>query len=166
MNKRPIIFVVCFLLVLLFCGKKEKSAGNQAIPATDFILESLDGEEIALSALKGKVVVLDFWATWCGPCRKEIPHLVNLYNKYKERGLIILGIGLDDKDQLVQFHNENNISYPILIGTKEVARNFEVQAIPRTLFIDKKGKIRHIQVGFSSELADSFEVLIDSLLKE
>ncbi len=157
------IAIPIILLCLLYCGGKQEKVG---ISDLDFTLSSIDGEKISLSDYKGKVVIVDFWATWCPPCRRSIPHLVGLYERYKERGLVILGISSEDIETLKAFREENNIRYPLLIGTKEVFRKYNVQGIPHTVFIDRQGRQRKIQVGFVDALVPMFEALIDTLINE
>lgn len=159
------IAILC-LIVCIFCvvctNKNSKPTGT----ANDFTLKSLDGDEYTLSNLKNQVIIVDFWATWCPPCRKEIPHLIEIYNKYKDNGLIILGISTEEKGTLEAFRREYNINYPILLGTNEVFQKFGVSSIPHTLFIDKKGKVRKVQIGYADELIPVFEALLDTLIKE
>ena len=89
-----------------------------------------------------------------------------LYEKFKEQNFIVLGISLEDKQTLISFRDENKITYPILLGNNEVAKAYDVKAIPSSVFIDKTGRIRKTQVGFSPEQAPMFEAFIDTLLKE
>jgi len=155
----------CLILgiVVLACGSKNQAKQSGT---TDFSLFSLDGTEYRLSELKGQVVIVDFWATWCPPCRNSIPTFARLYDKYHEQGFTILGIGLDDEQALVKFKEQMRIPYPILIGNKEIAKAYEVTGIPKTIFIDKQGRIRKTQTGFAPELEAPFDALVDSLLKE
>lgn len=159
---------IIFVLLLLFttCGGAKGPKEEGSISAADFSLPSLDGETVTLSELKGKVVLVDFWTTWCPPCKNSIPHLIYLYEKYKDQGFIVLGIGLEDKEPLEKFTAEYKITYPILLGTRDVAQTYGVQAIPKSIFIDRKGAIRKVQTGFAPELAPVFESFVDSLLKE
>lgn len=165
MIKQGVIILSIFSLMCVTCNSRESSK-TSINGAHDFTLLSLDGESITLSQLKGNVVVIDFWTTWCPPCRNSIPHFISLYGKYKDQGLIILGISPEDQQTLVNFRNSNQVSYPILLGNKDVAQAYDVQAIPKTIFIDKKGKIRKTQVGFAPELVTVFDAFIDSLLSE
>ncbi len=148
-------------LFLILCGGRQKE-----IKKGGFTLPTIDGDSVRLSDYRGRVVIIDFWATWCPPCRRGIPHLVALYNKYKEQGLIILGISNEEAQTLRQFRDENGINYPLLLGTNEIFQQYGVRAIPHTIFLDKKGKIRKTQVGFGDELIPVFEALIDTLINE
>jgi cytochrome c biogenesis protein CcmG/thiol:disulfide interchange protein DsbE len=165
MIKHGVIILSIFSLIYVTCNSgeplKTSMSGTQ-----DFTLTSLDGETITLSYLKGKVILVDFWATWCPPCRNSIPHLTSLYEKYKDQGLVVLGISTEDQQTLLNFRNSFHVTYPLLLGTKDVAQAYDVQAIPKTIFIDKKGKIRKTQIGFAPELADMFDAFIDTLLNE
>lgn len=163
MNYKKLLLLGVIALFCIFCGGENSSRMNST---NDFTLKSLDGEEYTLSKLKGNVLIVDFWATWCPPCKMEIPHFVELYNKYKDNGLIILGISTEDRGRLESFRHENNINYPILLGTNDVFQKFGVKAIPHTLFFDKKGKVRKTQIGFANEFVPVFEALIDTLINE
>lgn len=110
-----------------------------------FTLKDLNSKKVNLSDFKGKVVLLNFFATWCPPCREEIPELVGIYHQNKKKGLVVLGISLDmDKAPFVlkSFIKQMKIPYPILIGTQEVAENYQISGVPTTLIINKEGKIQ------------------------
>ena len=136
--------------------------------APDFILSKLDGTTLSLNELKGKIVLIDFWATWCPPCRKMIPELKNLYKKYQSQGLEIIGISLDDKDnrETVKSFVENvKIDYPIVIGTHAVSNAYgKVTAIPTSFIIDANGVIRDKHVG--DRTFGGMERVIKKLLAE
>jgi len=152
-SRLRILVLVCLLLALVFvpqCGKKSKPSSL----ASDFTLQTLEGNTVSLASLKGKVVLLDFWATWCGPCRETIPHLVSLHTEYHDKGLVVLGMNMDrgDLDVIRRFVKSMGIPYPILLTTEEVAHSYGVDALPTTVIIDKEGKIREKIVGFSSTI--------------
>jgi peroxiredoxin len=124
---------------------RKLAIGNQPI---DFSVKSLDGETISPGKFKGKVLLLDFWATWCGPCRQEMPNVKQVYNKYKDKGFEIVGISLDrNRADLDKYIESNNITWPQVFDGKfwqnDVAVKYRVQSIPATYLIDKKGKIRY-----------------------
>jgi thiol-disulfide isomerase/thioredoxin len=114
------------------------------------------------------VVLLDFWATWCGPCRESIPHLVQLQKTYQERGFLIIGLSVDkgDGSAVRKFVKSADISYPVAMAPEEVARSYGVSSLPTTLFIDKQGRIRDKIVGFSSGIASQMATKIEELLSE
>jgi len=162
-----LIVCVCisWLFFLSHCTKeKEPSPGF----APDFTLKTIDGQEITLSKLKGKVVLLDFWATWCGPCRESIPHLIQLYKAYREMGFEMIGISLDKGDTEVvrNFAKSMDIPYPIVVATEEVARDYRVTSIPTTFYIDKEGKVREKVSGFNSTIAQQMNSKIADLTSE
>ncbi len=133
--------------------------------AADFTLPKLDGTNLSLKDLKGKVVILDFWATWCPPCRKMIPELQNLYNKYKDQGLEVVGLSLDEgtPDNVKSFVENTKITYPIVLGNREVSKAYgQINAIPTTFIIDKNGVIRDKHIGYQGE--QEMEEIIKPLL--
>jgi peroxiredoxin len=138
-------------------------ANSQMAP--DFSLANLAGETVSLSDYKGKVILLDFWATWCPPCRKEIPDFVNLQDEYGAKGLQIVGISLDqDGVQVVKdFAEEFGINYPVLMGNSKVKADYGgIRGIPTTFLISRKGEIIDKYVGFRDKSV--FEEAIKSLL--
>lgn len=125
---------------------------NRGNIAPDFTLTTVDGEKVKLSDFRGKKVILNFWATWCPPCREEIPDMVRFYNDYKNQGIVLLGVNLTTEeytpDKLPQFIRDYNISYPVLMDkTGEVAGRYRVTAIPTSYIIDSNGTIRDIFTG-------------------
>ncbi|MCD6412848.1 MAG: TlpA family protein disulfide reductase [Elusimicrobia bacterium] len=134
--------------------------------AADFTVSAIDGRTISLSSLKGKVVIVNFWATWCGPCVYEIPGLVKVYDKYKDRGLEIIGLSVDrSRSSVVKFASRKGINYPIAFADRDMLRAYGgIQAIPTTFFIDKNGKIADSVVGARDEAF--FESEIKKLIQE
>jgi len=134
-------------------------------PASDFELKSLDGRAVKLSDFRGKVVVLNFWATWCAPCRVETPWLVDLYRQYKERGLEVVGVSMDDGDQehVSDFVKEMGINYTVLTGNHAVGDAYGgARFLPQTFFIDRNGKIIKHSIGIKSK-SDFEEAIKQSL---
>lgn len=131
-------------------------------PAPDFTLRDLKGNQVSLSDFRGQPVVLNFWATWCSPCRVEIPHLDALYTKYKNQGLVVLGMNTETDYMKVKRFAEPRISYIVLLDGGTQAQGYEVSGIPCTYYIDRKGIIQHRSVGFGP----GDEVLIEEKIKE
>ena len=131
------------------------------VPAPGWELKDVNGQPVNFSQFKGKVVVLDFWATWCPPCRSEIPGYVRLQEKYKDQGLVIIGLSMDQEgpDVVKKFMADFHINYPIVMADDSVAQAFGgVDGIPTTFIIDRTGKIRDKKVG-AMETAEYEKVL-------
>ncbi len=140
---------------------------GEADQAPDFTLYTLEGTEIKLSNYLGKIVILDFWATWCAPCRKSIPDLISIQDEYED-DLVVIGISFDQpasQNNLQQFINNFGINYPVVLGTNEVSEAYgNIQAIPTSFIIDTEGNIinKHIGLVPKSTLIEE----INSLLTE
>ena len=121
-------------------------------PAPDFTLTSLSGQRATLSELRGRVVLLDFWATWCPPCRTAMPHLEKLRQEFGQKGLTVLGVTTEDADTVEPFIREHKITFPILLDPDGVAaRAYRVTGIPRSLIIDREGKVHADLTGWGGE---------------
>lgn len=140
---------------------KRLTVGSMPI---EFSVKGLDGKSLSLEKYKGKVVLLDFWATWCGPCRSEMPKVISLYNQYHDKGFEIIGISLDEsKSALEKYITDNKMEWPQYFeGTKwqnSLAKKYGVRSIPATFVLDRKGKIRYKAVR-GRELARAIEKLV------
>ncbi len=159
------IAVILFILVLPLVILSPAVADEKA---PDFTLTSVDGTSYSLSKLRGKVVVLNFWATWCAPCLEEMPTLDSLYKRYRQRGLVVLGVSIDRKRETVEgFLEKNPVSYPILLDTKgEVfVDKYTVSGLPATYIIDGKGLIVDQYIGKRDFTSEDFLQFIEGLLK-
>jgi thiol-disulfide isomerase/thioredoxin len=159
-------FLILLILTTFFlthCTNKKSDLASTTAP--DFTLKTLEQEEITLSKLKGKPVLLDFWATWCGPCRESIPHLISLYKNYQSKGVEVIGISMDkgEIERVRNFVKSMNIPYPIAIASPEVVQNYRVTNLPTTFFINKEGKIQEKIVGFNSQIAERMKTLLEEL---
>lgn len=137
------------------------------IPAPDFTLEALDGKTMQLSELRGKAVLLNFWATWCTPCRIEMPWFVELQNQYGPQGLQIVGVAMDDssKDDIAKFAKDMGVNYPVLLGKEAVGDAYGgVPALPESFFIGRDGKIVDRIMGLKSrgEIEDSIRKALNT----
>ena len=119
--------------------------------APDFTLLTLDGNEVSLSDFKGQVVVINYWATWCPPCVREIPRLLRISEQYRDQGVVVLGVNTtwqDDRAKVEQFVREKAMRYPVLLeSTSDVAEQYRVRLMPTTFIIDRSGRIVHSKVG-------------------
>ncbi len=143
----------------------EKKVDENAVMAPDFSLNNMQGEVVSLSDFRGKVVILDFWATWCPPCKAEIPDFIELYSQYADQGLEIIGISLDQGDLSVvpAFVESYKVQYPMLYYKDEVIMDYGgIRSIPTTFIIDREGKIVDKVVGYKPK--EFFEEAIKPLL--
>jgi peroxiredoxin len=156
------------ILVQCPVGCKKEAPKVKRPLAPDFTLPSVDGETITLSKLRGKVVLVDFWATWCAPCRTAIPHLNDLYKAYRARGLEIIGVSLDtgSQERVRRFAVSMGIRYPIIMANDEVLKNYGIAPIPTTFLIDRKGYISNKWVGFSQSLMAKISAETERLLSQ
>jgi cytochrome c biogenesis protein CcmG/thiol:disulfide interchange protein DsbE len=134
--------------------------------APDFTVQTLDGQSVSLSDFKGKVVLVNFWATWCPPCVRETPRLVRVAETYKDQGLVVLGVNTtyqDDPEKVRQFARDQGISYPVLLDAEGVAtEKYQSRLMPTTYLIDRNGKIVHTKVGEVDEatLMEQVQVML------
>lgn len=137
-------------------------------PAPDFTLKSSDGKNIKLSELRGQVVMVNFWASWCGPCRQEMPLLEQLHKKYQPMGFTLLGISVDENtSDATKFLKGVDVSFPILFDNEsEVSDLYRVNAMPTTVIIDRNGKVHSIHLGYKPGVEEKYQQQIRALLKE
>ena len=127
-------------------------------PAPDFTLKSLTGENLKLSELRGNVVLLNFWASWCGPCRQEMPLLEKMHNKYKGLGFTVMGVNVEeDSSKAKAMAKKDKLSFPVLFDTQsQVSKAYQVSAMPSTVIIDRDGKVRYLHKGYLPGYEDDF----------
>ena len=165
-NRWLAVLAVALTLVLLSLSCSSTKSSKEGGGAPDFVLTSLEGEEVRLSQFKGKVVILDFWATWCTPCKLELPHFIELHQEYKDRGLVIIGVSLDKTGvrEVASFVKEWKIPYVVVMGTGEVVRDYGgIRGVPTTFVIGKDGKIYRKYVGYRKK--EVFQEDVTALLK-
>jgi tetratricopeptide (TPR) repeat protein len=134
--------------------------------ATNFTLQDLSGTRVCLSDFKGRVVLLDFWATWCGPCIAEIPRLETLHQKYKNKGLVVIGMNTESDHAKVKDFTADKITYPVLLDAGGKSQEYGVQGLPTKIYIDVEGKIRYRDLGFRPGMENETEDRVKKLLQE
>jgi thiol-disulfide isomerase/thioredoxin len=182
--KRSLLFILVIIVaitVALFVGKaftKGSKSGSSVIAsimkpqddgpangtlAPDFTLKTLDGKDVSLSSMKGKAVMVNFWATWCEPCKIEMPWMVELQDKYRKDGFEIIGVAMDDSDnkEIAAFAKKMNVNYTILKGSEKVADLYGgLDGLPTNFFLDRNGKVIDSFKGLRSE-----SVIVDDIKK-
>jgi peroxiredoxin len=155
--------------LLLACAVGDVAAAVQlSSNAPDFTLRSVAGANLRLAEQRGQVVMVNFWATWCGPCRQEMPHLSRLYDKYKSSGFTLLGVNIDDDPRAAEaLAAKLGVHFPVLLDTdKRVSKVYDMSAMPATLLIDRDGRVRHIHRGYRDGVEQTYEEQVRALLKE
>ncbi len=137
-------------------------------PAPDFALKSSTGENLRLSEYRGDVVMINFWATWCGPCRQEMPLLDDLYNRYERVGFRLLGVNIDDNSQrAIDMMRELDVNFPVLFDAKkDVSKLYDVNAMPVTVILDREGNVRHVHQGYKPGYEQKYLNEVRALLRE
>lgn len=184
-RRSPLVLVVVALVaagMLYFGLHMARGSGTThplgmayGTPAPDFTLETLDGKSLSLSSLRGKAVLVNFWATWCGPCKIETPWLVDLRNQYNAKGFEILGVSTDDidrsdpkafgqeKKEITDFVDRMHMPYPVLIDGDSLSKPYGgLDAMPTSIFVDREGKIVAATMGITSK--DDIEANIQKAL--
>jgi peroxiredoxin len=136
--------------------------------APDFTLRQVEGPNLRLAEQRGNVVMVNFWATWCGPCRVEMPHLNRLYEKYRSSGFTLLGVNIDDDPAAARaLAGKLGLKFPVLLDTdKRVVGAYDLNAMPATVLIDRDGRVRHLHRGYREGVESTYEQQIRDLLKE
>lgn len=153
------------LALVLTAAALQVQAAN---PAPDFTLKALNGPNLRLNEQRGQVVMLNFWATWCAPCKQEMPHLNRLHDKYRDTGFVLLGINVDDDPAKAAADAAKlGIKFPVLLdGAKTVSKLYGLDAMPTTVVIDRDGQVRHVHQGYRNGLEAVYDQQIRSLVKE
>jgi thiol-disulfide isomerase/thioredoxin len=125
-----------------------------------------DGGSVRLKEHRGEVVLLNFWASWCGPCRDEMPLLNRLYQRYRHAGFVVLGVNVDEEPgKAAQMAKRLGVTYPVLFDNeKQVSRLYDLRAMPSTVFVDRDGKVRYVHKGYTSAYDELYQNQIRELL--
>jgi peroxiredoxin len=166
------VFISLLSFLSLFSCNSNNSGTNITAQigdiAPDFTLKDISGNTIKLSDYNNNVVLLEFWATWCPPCKASIPELTEINAKYKTRGFTVIGVSVDNMqdlpEHLTEFSRSYHINYPVLLGDEDVAVKYNIKSIPVMYLIDKQGKIVNTYSGFSDNLGNEISAQIEKII--
>jgi peroxiredoxin len=156
------------LAALTVCASIASSAVAPATAAPDFTLRAMNGPNLRLQEQRGQVVMVNFWATWCGPCRQEMPHLNRLYEKYRASGFLLLGVNVDeDPRHAAEVATKLGVKFPVLLDTdKKVSRLYQLATMPSTVLIDRNGRVTHVHRGYTNGVEEAYDAQIREMLKQ
>jgi len=160
------LLTICLITISLSSALHAAETSKEKAP--DFTLKSYAGSNQKLSEFRGQVVLLNFWASWCGPCRQEMPLLNNLYKKYKKLGFTVLGVNVEeDSNKARQIVKDVAIKFPVLFDTQnKVSELYKVSAMPSTVIIDRSGNMRYLHKGYKPGDMASYKKWVKNLIRE
>ena len=158
------LVILCSVILASVAATAATTSG----PAPDFHLQARDGTQISLADLKGQVVMINFWATWCGPCRQEMPQLEALYQRYSSLGFSLLGVNVEDDPKGAEaWLEETPVSFPILFDSdNRVTKLYDVVAMPSTVLVDRSGNMRYLHHGYKPGYENDYQNQIRELIRE
>ena len=167
MTKKPIRKLILVGLLCLF-GSNQVQAAPVSGPAPNFTLKSLSGENLKLSEMAGNVVLINFWASWCGPCRQEMPLLNDLHNKYEPLGFTVIGVNVEEQSDMARgFINDFPVDFPILLdNSNQVSQMYNVVAMPTTVVVDRDGNMRFLHKGYKPGDEKEYRKMVKTLIRE
>jgi len=156
------------LAVLAFAAGAVGAGVTPSAGAPDFTLPSLNGPNLRLQEQRGRVVMINFWATWCGPCRVEMPHLARLYEKYRDSGFTVLAVNIDeDPHKAASLAKQLGMQFPVLLDTeKKVSRLYDLSTMPSSVLVDRDGRVRYVTRGYRDGYENTYDKQIRELLRE
>ena len=162
---KTIVYLLTILAMTLSLMTNAESIKGKA---PDFTLNSNQGKNLRMSDLRGQVVMVNFWASWCGPCRQEMPKLEELYQRYKKAGFTVLGVNVEeDNKEAKRLLKEVKVDFPILYDTKSLASKlYKVDAMPTTVIVDRSGKMRYLHRGYKPGYENHYRKQIKELIRE
>jgi peroxiredoxin len=158
----------CTMAAIVIGSAAFAASGDASGPAPAFTLNALSGQPGALSQYKGQVVMVNFWATWCGPCQQEMPLLDQMYKKYKPAGFTLIGVNVDKEGPAVkELLARKPVSFPVLLDpANQVSKAYHVDEMPSSVIIDRKGDIRYIHRGYRPGDENEYQDRIRQLIRE
>ena len=164
--------ILCLLRRLLLAGMMAAAMPAAALEldraAPDFTLKSLGGKNLKLSEMAGNVVLINFWASWCGPCREEMPLLNDLHKKYEPLGFAVFGVNVEeDVKGAMGFLQNFPVDFPVLLdSSNQVSKQYKVIAMPTTVLVDRDGKVRYLHQGYKSGDEIKYQQMVKKLVRE
>jgi len=161
-------FIPRALLAAILAGCLAAANAAAPQPAPDFTLKSLSGENLKLSELRGQVVLVNFWASWCGPCRQEMPLLDEMYQRYQKLGFTILGVNVEQDAAAAQaMLKESPVHFPVLFDPQSTASKlYNLNAMPTTVLVDRSGNVRYLHQGYMPGYEQKYQQQVSELLRE
>lgn len=160
--------VLTALCLLLSSWLASANARELSGPAPDFTLVTREGETVQLADLKGKVVMINFWASWCAPCRQEMPFLDEMYKDFKRAGFVLLGVNLDQNSAAAEkFLADVPVTFPVLMDPKgDVAKLYNNRAMPSSFFVDREGQLAYLHMGYRPGEEEKYRQTVRKLLAQ
>jgi peroxiredoxin len=167
-EKAKLALIAALLACLGLAGNASAARDMVGTPAPDFTLGSLEGPNLRLSEYQGRVVMINFWATWCGPCRQEMPALQDIYQRYEPAGFTLLGVNVDaEPDDARRMAEQLGVSFPLLLdASKEVSKLYDIRAMPVTVLVDRDGRVRYVHHGYKPGYESKYLDQVRALLRE
>lgn len=156
------------ILVALLCGSAYATTVQVSEPAPDFTLKTLAGPNLRLEEYRGQVVLINFWASWCGPCRQEMPILDRLHQRYEDTGFAVLGVNVEGEASPAQkIVDKTKVTFPVLIDEGQlVSELYELEAMPSTVVVDRDGVVRYIHRGYKPGDEAKYVEVVKKLIRE
>lgn len=160
--------ILIIFTAMIFTSTTSVAAGLINNPAPDFTLKSLSGQNLNLTEQRGKITVINFWASWCGPCRKEMPILQSFHEKYTDLGVQVWGVNVEQENQAGRdFISKVNVNFPILFDDKNtLSALYQVDAMPTTVVVDRSGQVRYVFRGYKDGYEKKYAKAIKKLIRE
>ena len=158
----------CAMAAVVIASAAFAASGDDSGPAPSFTLTALSGQPATLNQFKGQVVMVNFWATWCGPCQQEMPLLDQMYKKYKPAGFTLIGVNVDKEEPAVkELLARKPVSFPVLLDpANQVSKAYHVNEMPSSVIIDRKGEIRYVHKGYHPGDENEYQDRIRQLIRE
>ncbi len=168
MKAKNIILNICKAVLVVTPLLFNAHAADMNKPAPNFTLKSYEGKNVKLSEYRGKVVLLNFWASWCGPCRQEMPLLQKIHKKYSSLGFAVMGVNVEeDNTKAKGIVKKNKLTFPILFDSQnQVSQLYKVDAMPSTVIIDRSGRVRYIHKGYKPGDEKAYKKWVKKLVRE